>query len=71
MTFFLLFHNVKRELGRDLSYVFFSGYLGLWSIPCTCPCPQLELIDDEEDLLIFCLASGAVVFKDPLKVFDP
>ena len=36
-----------------------------------CACPQLELVDDEEDLLIFGLASGPVVFEDPLEVFDP
>lgn len=67
----LLLHYIKRDLGRDLSHVFIPGYLGLCSIPCACPCPQLELIDDENHLLIFGLASGPVVFEDPLEVFNP
>lgn len=71
LVFLLFLHNTKGDLGRDLSHVFLPGHLGLCAIPCACPCPQLELVDDEEDLLIFGLASGPVVFEDPLKVFDP
>ena len=71
VLFFLLFHYIKRDLRRDLSYVFLQGYLGLCTMPCACPSPQLELVEDENDLLIFGLASGPVVFEDPLEVFDP
>ena len=71
VLFLLLFHNTNRDIGRDLSQVFLPGHLGICPIPCACPGPQLELVDDEEDLLIFGLASGPVVFEDPLEVFDP
>ena len=71
VLFLLLFHNTKGDLGRDLSHVFLPGHLGLCAMPCACPSPQLELVDYKNNLLIFGLASGPVVFEDPLEVFDP
>ena len=67
----LIIQHLRLDLRDDLSHVFLPGYLGLRAISSACPCPGLELVDDEEYLLIFGLASGPVVFEDPLEVFDP
>ena len=66
----VLIHHLRRDLGCDLSHVFLPDYLGLRAISSAGPRPGLELVYNEEDLLIFGLASGAVVFEDTLKVFE-